>query len=59
MTIVSCILYFGWFPSLWILYACLFHRHRRCKQLLTPSMKMEQSVPKRRNTKFRVWNRLK
>ena len=49
-TNLCCILSFGWIPGVWILW---------CK--LTPRMKMEQSVPKRRHIKFRnrgmIWRK--
>ena len=58
-----CMLSFGWFPGVWILYAdvsehsVLFHRQvGACRIHPTRTylpMKMEQNVPKRRHIKFR------
>ena len=45
-----CELSFGWFPGVWILYADVLEHSVSFSHL---SMKTEQSVPKRRNIKFR------
>jgi len=51
-----CILSFGWFPCVWILYVEV-SEHTVYSffigRVFTRPMKKEQSVPKRRNIKFR------
>ena len=51
-----CVLSFEWFPGVWILCADV-SEHSACSVfigvVITPPMKIEQSVPKRRHIKFR------